>query len=677
MRHAKSRAVAAVAATVLATSAVMWGESASGAPASRHRLAGSVPTWATASGKVGEASGSDNVGFRVYLGWRDPAGAESLATAVSTPGSGRYGRFLTPAEFRAHFAPSQADVSAVQRWLRKAGFEVGVTPGNNRYVQAEGTVAQASAAFGAKFGLYKVQGKTLRAPESEVSVPAGLPASVTAVVGLDESDAVIAPYASARSDKPSPAFVPAPPCSAYWNQKNTATTRTPAGTRVPNAFGHPSPWLVCGHKPAQLRSAYGVAPAVAAGYDGAGQTVAIIDAYASPTIVRDVNEYSARHGLPKLTSANFTQVTPPGGFKRSPPQDPQKWYGEETLDVEAVHGVAPGAKIVYVGAANNAKDLDAAMNHVVDQHLASIVTNSYGFSTELVPPGTMKPYNDTLVQAAATGIGVYFSSGDSGDNTGGNPAKAKSATPDWPAASPWVTAVGGTALAVGAKGCYLFETGWETGRSDLVNGVLAPTPPGKYTSGSGGGTSRIFTQPSYQAGVVPDSIATANGARPRPMRSVPDVAAIADPNTGYLIGQTQAFPDGTSKYSEYRVGGTSLASPVYAGMVAIAQQMAGYDLGFANPLLYSAAGTSAHHDIVKPAAPIAVARNNYKNNVDPARGYFVDLSTLDFDSRLTIHVRRGYDDVTGIGTPNGAAWLAALSQARPESVNYTVERLRC
>ncbi|MDX6238095.1 MAG: hypothetical protein QOG10_2910 [Kribbellaceae bacterium] len=667
MRHAKSRAVATIAAAVLATSAMTWGESSSAAPSSRHRLAGSVPNWATAPSKVGEAPGSGNVGFRVYLGWRNSAGAESLATAVSTPGSAQYGRFLTPAEFRAHFAPSQADVSAVQRWLHKAGFDVGVTPANNRYVQAEGTVAQVSAAFGAKFGLYEVRGKTLRAPESEVSLPADLSASVTAVVGLDESAAVIAPSASARPPKPSPAFVPAPPCSAFWNQKNTATTRPPAGTRVPVAFGHPNPWLVCGHTPSQLRSAYGVAPAVAAGYDGAGQTVAIIDAYASPTIVRDVNEYSARHGLPKLTSANFTQVTPPGGFKRPPPPrgDPQKWYGEETLDVEAVHGMAPGAKIVYVGATNNVKDLDAAMNHVVDQHLASIITNSYGLSTELLPPANMKPYNDTLVQAAATGIGVYFSSGDSGDNTGGNPAKARSATPDWPAVSPWVTAVGGTALAVDADGYYLFETGWETGRSNLVNGVWAPMPPGRYTNGSGGGTSRTFTQPSYQAGVVPDSIATANGARPRPMRSVPDVAAIGDPNTGFLIGQTQAFPDGTSKYSEYRVGGTSLSSPVYAGMVAIAQQLAGHDLGFANPLLYSVAGTSAHHDIVKPAAPIAVARNNYKNNVNPARGYFVDLGTLDFDSGLTIHVRRGYDDVTGIGTPNGAAWLAALSWDRP------------
>ena len=100
-----------------------------------------------------------------------------------------------------------------------------------------------------------------------------------------------------------------------------------------------------------------------------------------------------------------------------PQQDPQGWYGEETLDVEAVHGMAPAAKIVFVGAPNNYRDLDAAMNHVVDQRLAQIVTNSYGYPTELLPPGYVKPFEDTLIQAAIEGIGVYFSSGDNGDES--------------------------------------------------------------------------------------------------------------------------------------------------------------------------------------------------------------------------------------------------------------------
>src|SRR5262249_54449392 len=149
----------------------------------------------------------------------------------------------------------------------------------------------------------------------------------------------------------------------------------------------------------------------------------------------------------------------------------QGWSGEQTLDIEAVHGMAPGAKIVYVGAPNDRQDLDAAMNHVVDQGLAQIVTNSYGFSTELLPPGYVKPFEDTLIQAAAEGIGVYFSSGDSGDET----SEVGYATPDWPASSPWVTAVGGTSLAIDVNNHRVLETGWGTSNYDCNTATLTCT----------------------------------------------------------------------------------------------------------------------------------------------------------------------------------------------------------
>jgi subtilase family serine protease len=161
--------------------------------------------------------------------------------------------------------------------------------------------------------------------------------------------------------------------------------------------------------------------------------------------------------------------------------------------------------------------------------------------------------------------------------------------------------------------------------------------------------------------VVPNGIATANGARPQPMRAVPDVAALADPNTGYLVGQTQSFPDGSVKYSEYRIGGTSLASPLFAAFVALAQQTSGRTFGFANPLFYAKAGSSVFHDVRQPASPMAVARVNYNNSVDASAGYSApSLRTLDADGLLTIHVRNGYDDVTGVGSPNGAAFLTGL-----------------
>jgi subtilase family serine protease len=426
------------------------------------------------------------------------------------------------------------------------------------------------------------------------------------------------------------------------------------GTALP---ANPSAWAPCGYAGAQLQGAYGLGAAIGSGNDGRGVTVAVIDAYASPTVAQDLETYSERHGLPS-TRGLFRQIVAPGTFLRpqNPAQDPQGWAGEETLDVEAVHTMAPGASIVYVSAANNYQDLDAALNHVVDRHLADIVTNSYGFSSEALPRGYIKPFNDTLIQAAAEGISVLFSSGDSGDETFGDP-KA-SPTPDWPASSPWVTAVGGTSLGVSASNGWQFELGWETGRAALVAGAWGPY---NYLYGSGGGTSRLFTQPTYQAGVVPDSLAKRYG--PSAMRVVPDVAALGDPTTGMLVGQTQRFPGGTDAYSEYRIGGTSLSSPLLAGMLALAVQHRGAPFGLANPALYAAAGTAAYHDITKAdrAAYPGAVRADYVNSVDASNGYRYTARSFDQDEALTIHVRPGYDDVTGIGTPTGAAWLTALS----------------
>ena len=173
---------------------------------------------------------------------------------MSNPRSSSYGKYLTPAQFRQRFAPSQAQVSAVQSWLRANGFSVDYTPPNNHYVAAEGTVAQASAAFATSFGQYRFNGKTVRSPSKQISVPAGL-AFVSGVVGLDESALFVAPDKTPDAP-PSPAFVNAPPCSTYWNEKNTATTH-PNGVTLPDAYGHPNPFAPCGWTPAQLHGAYG------------------------------------------------------------------------------------------------------------------------------------------------------------------------------------------------------------------------------------------------------------------------------------------------------------------------------------------------------------------------------------------------------------------------------------
>lgn len=311
MRRAAVFAVAAV----LAGSAMTAGSAVAASAASgRATLPGSVPAWANSRNLVGPADPGADIGFRVYLGWNDPAGVLALARAVWDPASPSYGQYLTAAQFRARFAPSQAQVGAVQSWLRSQGFSVQYTPENNHYVSAEGTVAQAEAAFGASFGMYSADGLTVRSPSSDVSVPDALGGLVTGVAGLDDSAQFVHTDHTTGDAPPSPAFVSAQPCSAYWGQKQAAGFTNPYGAGT-------LPYAPCGYTPAQIKGAYGIS-----GFDGAGQTVAIIDAYASPTIASDVNQWSVNRGLPQMTGSQLSQVVAPGTYhhpERGMKQDPQ------------------------------------------------------------------------------------------------------------------------------------------------------------------------------------------------------------------------------------------------------------------------------------------------------------------------------------------------------------------
>lgn len=660
-------AALAVGATSAATASAATTTSASSSAAGRS-LPGSVPSWAKAVHKVGASNLAGKATFRVYLDNRDAAGAAAYALAVSTKGDAAYGHFLTPAQYAARFSPTQASWNGVAAWLKGQGFTVAAAPGNRKYVEATGTLAQAARSFHTSFGQYAVDGHTVRANASALVVPSTL-RQVQGVVGLDEAQTLAQP--NLRLPAPG-GFRNAQPCSASWGQKTVTKNRTPDGTALP---GSPAAYAPCGYAGAQLQGAYGLTGVIDT-YGGKGVTIGIIDAYASTTIESDANTYFARHGLPTFTPGQFTQIVPPGVYNKptNKKHDPTGWAGEETLDVEAVHTMAPKANITYIGAPNNFRDMDAIMNRVVMSHSADIVSNSYGYGGEALPWGTIKPSLDTQIQAAAEGISLFFSSGDSGDETGGSAAAFKSASPDWPASSPFVTAVGGTSLGIGADNTRTFELGWETSRSSLAKDANGNSVWGDptYLYGSGGGTSRLFVQPAYQQGVVPDALAlgSTSGGRSQKMRVVPDVAAVGDPTTGMLVGETQQFSDAV-RYDEYRIGGTSLASPIYAGIFANVVQAAGHRYGLANPALYAA--RSATYDVTTSALAtyLGAVRSDFVNGEDATGGYRYTARWFDADNGttnpsgttydgLTIHVANGYDDVTGVGSPDGQTWFDAV-----------------
>ena len=142
-------------------------------------------------------------------------------------------------------------------------------------------------------------------------------------------------------------------------------------------------------------------------------------------------------------------------------------------------------------------------------------------------------------------------------------------------------------------------------------------------------------------------------------RVVPDISMVGDPNSGMIVGETQTFPNGRRRYAEARYGGTSLSSPLFAGVMALADQHAGFAHGFANPALYARAGTGAYRDVLPSPTRLAAVRRDFANGVDSSQGTLLSLRTLDMDSSLRTTV--GYDNVTGIGSPFGAAFIAAMA----------------
>ena len=278
-------------------------------------LPNSHPTWATSGNKVAATAAGSRIGFSVYLKMRNQAGAEALAAAVSDPNSSAYGHYLSPAQVKSRFAATDGTVRAVRNWLSSDGLTVGATASNNAYVQASGTAAQIQRAFSVHLNVYSVKGQHRRGVDANLSLPSSILSSVTSVNGLNQAQAK--PLNSGATA--GPATVPPPdgfrnarPCGAYYGQKIDITD--------PPYNGQHLPYAPCGYKPGQMRSAYGIAGTVNRGVSGHGQTVAILDAFAAPTLFADAREYASRNdpGHP-LRASQFSEHVFPTNPALEPP----------------------------------------------------------------------------------------------------------------------------------------------------------------------------------------------------------------------------------------------------------------------------------------------------------------------------------------------------------------------
>ena len=406
---------------------------ADSAPSGRDTLSATKPAWATASSDRGAAADSGKVTARVYLAGRDAKGLAEYATAVSDPSSPAYGRYLTAQQARARFGPTRQQTEAVSGWLRGSGLTV--TGHNQHYLSVTGEVAAAEKAFGTQLHNYTKDGTVYRAPSKAATVPASLGGAVLTVVGLDTAPKRAEHMATRGETLPPPGavFKNAGPFSTYYGSK--------VNTSLPSAYGAEQPYAVKGYTGKQLRAAYGAKSR----HTGKGVTVAITDAYASPTIAADAARYARRNGDPAYRKGQLTQVLP-AEYRHTEECDASGWYGEETLDVEAVHAVAPASDLVYVGGASCPDDdLLDALAKVVDNRLADIVSNSWGDveanqTPDLAPPTTRSSSRARSRASASTSPPATTAT------TSPPPAPSRS-TP--PPTRPWVTAVGGTSLAVG------------------------------------------------------------------------------------------------------------------------------------------------------------------------------------------------------------------------------------
>jgi subtilase family serine protease len=692
MKHARLLALSASAGLVVSFAAVGTALAGASTPGpQRISLRGSLAPASERAHPAGAIAPGSLVSFDLLLKLRNARGAADFVRAVSSPGSADFRHYLTDAQWESRFGPAKSEVATAESWLRHNYFTVRSVPKDRLFVSVTGTARRVERTFGVALGYYMVRGVKVRLAKGLLSIPASMAGVIAGAVGVNEYVATNGLAQAAGATKAAqPAQEPAPPagfrnpqpCSNFWGQK--IDTADSGSLYAP--YTAPLPYDICGYKPAQLRGGYGLNRSVAAGNDGAGVTVAIVDAYDSPTLLSDAQHYFRLNDPSHpLSSSQFASI------QLGTPDDVglcagSGWFDEAALDVESSHSMAPGANIQFIGAQDCFDASLLAAEQVAITSGASVVSNSWGdFAGDLfADAATHTAFDNTFMLAASTGVSILFSSGDAGDNF----ADSGLAVPDYPATSPFVTAVGGTSLEVGATRSRLAEYGWSTAKQTLCAPPTLPTcgsattPIGKlnWQAGGGGGTSYFYTQPYYQAPVVPAALAFRNQAifGPVPLRVIPDISMAADAQTGMLIGLTQTFPDGVY-YDQFKEGGTSLASPLLAGVIADADQAAGIPLGFLNPVLYKAyvSTPSAFFDVVAPANPnsAAVLRVDYANTVDKTNGYLVSVRAINYagletycdatgncaSRNVTLTATPGFDSLTGLGSV-GPRFIRTLSR---------------
>ncbi len=600
------------------------------------------------------------------------------------PESSSFHQWFSANDF-AKYAPTSAELETVKKELTKQGFTVVSTDPQNFSLRVTGTTAKVEAAFQTELHTFRYNGKTFQAHTRDAQLTGAGGQLVESVAGLDRHQVhnLISIAQNPRSGKPlfKKTVTTADAGSTLLSGINGTPLSAPAlytfttpGASLPlgvyygNVYDK-NPALTISYSPAQLQSHYGLTSLIKEGYDGTGQTIALVEAYGYAAAEADANVAAKAFGLPPLTSKNFSVIYPEGKPLNPGAADLTGWTTEIALDIQSAHAIAPGAKILVVASAGqDNEDQIASLQYIITHKLANTVSNSWENDDEIIAGSAEEnAFNSVLKIGAASGISFQFSTGDSGDLGLGTPVGAVGV----PSNSPYATAVGGTSILNNTAGKGQVVTGWGNDITyvNLFGPVDPPTGDGFFYAGAGGGESLYYAKPSWQK------------ALPGTGRQLPDVSALADPFTGFaLIVTSEGVQSALAG-----IGGTSLASPIFTAIWAIADQYNGKPLGQASPAV--ARLKSGQITDVLPTSPLDVSdvSGTVYDSKGPAfysqTGLFAGLLysqtsfvsaiwpiapgeediaiTFGTDSSLT--VTPGWDNVTGYGEPNGLPFIQGVT----------------
>jgi len=443
---------------------------------------------------------------------------------------------------------------------------------------------------------------------------------------------------------------PAPAVTLHAHPVSVNPQTQPAGAPTNHVFGCQTdrgPNAIVCYSPQQIDTAFSINDLHNDGITGKGHTIVIIDAYQNPAMQADLAAFDQTFGLP---TPDFVQVAP-DGLTPFNPTDPNQvgWASEIALDVQWSHAIAPGAKIELVLAKSNQDaDILSVTKWAVDHNVGDIISQSFGENENCVDPKLLKQEHAAFKEATAKHITIFASSGDQGAAQQTCDGNSWVQVASSPASDPLVTAVGATELFA-APACRDPVTLEEIPCPEPAppagtynHEIALNEPPGLFTAGSfstGGGYSDLYTRPDYQVG-LPNS---RDGKR-----GVPDVAFTGSINHGVLASCAVCAGGSTPVF--FIFGGTSVGSPCWAGLAALADQLAGHRLGFISEAIYKIGKNDewyakAFHDTT--VGNNTVQEPDVTNTLVTVQGF---------------NATTGWDATTGWGTPKADSFIPLLVQ---------------